>query len=144
MKAVMTIFFAVSMISASFGKGTAPSVDRALDLVRQYRASHPRYLQDRRDILEDLRDLGPGAAPAIPMLIEILTDTAGNSDRALEFRTLVRRVLIAIGKPAVPAVVAPLAREGTGIVFRVSDVLCGIGEPAVTELAQALAHEIGR
>ena len=141
MKAVMTIFFAVSMISASFGKGTAPSVDRALDLVRQYRASHPRYLQDRRDILEDLRDLGPGAAPAIPMLIEILTDTAGNSDRALEFRTLVRRVLIAIGKPAVPAVVALLDRKGTGIVFRVSDVLCGIGEPAVTELAQALAHE---
>src|SRR3989338_7152825 len=114
MKAVMTIFFAVSMISASFGKGTAPSVDRALDLVRQYRASHPRYLQDRRDILEDLRDLGPGAAPAIPMLMKILTDREGNPDRALEFRPVVGGVLIAIGKPAVPAVVALLDRKGTG------------------------------
>lgn len=63
----------------------------------------------KRQALTDIQKLGPGAAPAIPMLTRLVTDTKAQNDR--EFANLARASLWcfkAIGKPGIPGLKAAL------------------------------------
>src|SRR5262249_25586528 len=96
---------------------------------------------DRQMAVRALNELGPEAKVAIPLLVDALSDTQGES------RQIVTNVLSRIGKSAVPALTMALKKEDKGTRRQAAIALGKIGadaKPASAALAELITSEKDR
>jgi HEAT repeat protein len=119
------VFVAVGSVDATAGERDVASLARQLKDADAHKAS---------EAAQALRALGKDAAPAVPALVEALSDRRSPVNEPFPVRPTVGsyagEALVAIGAPAVPALVERLNSRDVGVRRAALWRLQEIGEPA--------------